>query len=133
MKLLNQAADPSTKNNRDDMPIKVLYERNDAVHSVDIETGNSSALISNKQYAARRDSNKPHHKSKTTKLLIELDDVVLPLPLKWEHVCQDGVICAELLVSAELIQLPEIFAPIEPVTIINGIPSQICPVMAKYK
>lgn len=89
-------------------------------------------------------------KKKWKKKLPDFRAPIFPTPLQWIDAVKDGEVCAEVLCSADLIevyrlifkdmfilliwtQLPGTVSSEEPVTNSVGIPSEICPNVAYYK
>ncbi|XP_037045765.1 otoferlin [Bradysia coprophila] len=65
--------------------------------------------------------------------LPDFASIAFPIPLQWIEAVRDGEVCAEILCSAEFIQLPDKTVATEPVSNQIGIPPVICPHVANYR
>lgn len=111
------------KSPKDD--VTIIYDRDS--QAIEPESHSMVPLITNAS------PNKKQTKKKPFKNIQDVEPKI-PAPLKWIPLLKNGITCAELLVSAELIQLPADFKePDEKTTATVGIPKEIYPTLTKYK
>lgn len=109
----------------EEFPANIIYERNNS-HGTELDTKN----LHGPGYTQKQAKNKQNK----AKQLMEPMNPMKQLPLKWISLSKDGLVSAELLISAELIEISADCKPPEAITrVICEIPKQICPVIAMYR
>lgn len=108
----------------EEFPVNIIYERNNS-QGTELDTKN----LNGTSFTQKQAKNKHNH----AKQLMPPMTPMKPLPLKWISLSKDGFVTAELLISAELIEISAGSRPPEAITVISEIPKQICPVISKFR
>lgn len=108
----------------EEFPANIIYERNNFQGTKYHTETQERPLFTQKQ---------AKNKQNQAKQLMEPMTPIRPLPLKWISLSKDGFISAELLISAELIEISAGSKLPAAITVISEIPKQICPVISKFR